>query len=238
MLMLYPKMLKVQARKLAKDEDLSAEQIAEIFSKEVQKGKHDFLPTPRTIRNWLKQSDRTDVAAKNQVEFGQDLLVVKARETHDIEIYTHDRKVFKKSDKILNEERLETFFNRLLVGNRYYLIEVDMLFKYFRFFDRESNKYVSSELRYLCERFCKIIESLSRFIGIHSDVVVSWEEGLGTKYKLVPGGDFDRFYNELTNDDTRVRAESRLSDKADRLVYECRDAYREYRSSVRETLYL
>ena len=229
-------MLKVRARQLAKEEDLSAEQIAEIFSKEVEKGKHDYLPTPRTIRNWLKKGDRTE--AEKPVESGKDPLIIKARETHDVEIYTHDRKVFKESDKILNEERLETFFNRLVVGGRYYLIEVDMLFKYFRFFDRESNKYVSSELLYLCERFCKIIERLSRFIGIHSDVVVSWEDGLGTKYKLVPGGDFDRFYNELTNDDTRVRAESRLSDKADRLVYECRDAYREYRSSVRETLYL
>lgn len=124
------------------------------------------------------------------------------------------------------------------MGNRFYLIDVDMLLKYLSFFDRESNKYVSFELRYLCEIFCKIIERLGHFIEIHSDVISGWEEGLGTKYKLVPGGNFDRFYDELTNDSTRVRAESRLSHKAERLVHESRDAYREYRSNVRETLYL
>jgi len=167
-----------------------------------------------------------------------DPLVVNAREEDYAEIHKYDREVFKKSDKILNEDRLDIFFDRLLVGNRFYLIDVDILNKYLRFFEKEGNKYVSSDLLYQCERYCKLIDSLFRFIEKHSDAVVDWEEGRGTKYKLVPGGNFDRFYKELTNDNTRVRSERRFNDKADRLVYECRDAYKEYRSIVRETLYL
>lgn len=224
--MTLPKEVKERALQLA-SEGNSAEKVANILEKEFPK---DY-PSSRTVRIWVEKE-------RQRKEEESDSLVADVRGEHLAEIYGHDRKVFKKSNIILDEERLETFFNRLLVGGRYYLIEVDMLLKYLRFFDRESNKYITFEIRYLCEQFCKIIENLYHLISIHSDAVVQWEEGLGTKYKLVPGGNFERFYKELTNDHTRVRAETRLSDKADRLVYKCRDAYREYRSIVRETLYL
>ncbi|MFC2051885.1 hypothetical protein ACFLT4_04070 [Chloroflexota bacterium] len=221
---------------MAEVDDLSAEQIADLFSKECQQHKLESVPTPRTIRNWLKKSDR--IEDEKPVVSGKDPLVVKAREEYYTEIIKHDRGGFKKSDKILNEDRLDKLIDRLLIGNRFYLIEVSMLNEYLKYFEKESNKYVISELLCQCERCCKTIDRLFRFIEKHSDVVADWQEGLGTKYKLVPGGDFDRFYHELTNDSTRVRAETRLSNKADRLAKECRDAYKEYRSTVRETLYL
>jgi len=71
-----------------------------------------------------------------------------------------------------------------------------------------------------------------------SVVIGDFKDGLGHRFTLVPGGDFDRFYEELTNDDTRVRVERRLSDKSDRLAKECRDTYKAYRAKVRDILYL
>lgn len=53
--MSYPKSLKERAIQLAQDK-LSAEQIAAIFSKEVESKKHDYEPTPKTIRKWLSEA--------------------------------------------------------------------------------------------------------------------------------------------------------------------------------------
>ena len=54
--MSYPNSLKERARQLAEAQDLSAEQIAVIFSKEAIDGEHDYQPTPRTIRTWLSKT--------------------------------------------------------------------------------------------------------------------------------------------------------------------------------------
>jgi uncharacterized protein (TIGR04255 family) len=76
-------------------------------------------------------------------------------------------------------------------------------------------------------------EGVSHFLTI-----VSSGEARGLLYKLYPGGDSERFYDYLTNDNTRPRAETRFGEKVDRLAKECQHAYKEYRSGVRETLFL
>lgn len=81
-----------------------------------------------------------------------------------------------------------------------------------------------------------MMKRLEHFLRIHCDMISSDDTGI--KYKLFPGGDADRFYDELTNDNTRPRAERRLAEKVDRLAKECEVAYKEYRSNIRETLFL
>jgi len=152
--------------------------------------------------------------------------------------FEHDSKLFVDSDEIMNENRLDILLNRLLVGNRFYLNEVAMLFKYCKYFEKESNKYVISNLRCKCDRSCKMIERLRYFIEVHSYYLEVNDDELGMKYKLIPGGDYDRFYKHLTNDYTQSRVVRIFNEKTDRLVLECSDAYKKYRSTVRETLYL
>ena len=52
--MLYPDSLKQRAKQLAND-GISAEKIAELFSKEAEKGQHTYYPDQRTIRNWIRR---------------------------------------------------------------------------------------------------------------------------------------------------------------------------------------
>ncbi|MFH1652292.1 MAG: hypothetical protein ABID87_09375, partial [Chloroflexota bacterium] len=153
------------------------------------------------------------------------------------EMKQHDRRVFQESDEILNENNLDILLDRLLIGNRFYFDEARMLGMYLLYFEKESNKYVIPVLNEHSKKCYKIIDSLSRFIEYHSDIVRSGESR-GTKYKLYPGGDAERFYDELTNDKTRPKAERRMANKVERLTNECREAYKKYRSIIRETLFV
>lgn len=56
--MAYPESLKKRAIELSKD--YSAEQIADIFSKEVNKWKLKRMPDARTIRNWLSEEKKQE----------------------------------------------------------------------------------------------------------------------------------------------------------------------------------
>jgi excisionase family DNA binding protein len=148
-------------------------------------------------------------------------------------ISRHDRKIFRESDNILNENRLDS----LIVGNRFYQDEWQMLAEYLIFFDKVSQRYIDSDLRELCKTSNRAMERLLHFMEIHHEIVSSGE-ARGLLYKLYPGGDSERFYDYLTNDNTRPRAETRFGEKVDRLAKECQHAYKEYRSGVRETLFL
>lgn len=212
----YPKKIIERAIQLA-DEGHSAERIVELMSKETEW--KDDIPTARTVRNWLKKE-----------RYAQEYPLTE-------EMREHDREVFKKSDEILNEDRLDTLIHRLLIGNRYYFEEIVMLFRCASFFEKESNKYVIPNLRQQCVKCCKMIDRLSHFMELHSYYLGVKDDELGMKYKLIAGGDYDRFYNNL-KDGQIQKVERIFSNKADRIARECRDAYKEYRSAVRETLYL
>ena len=218
----YRKKTIEQAKQLA-SKGFSARQIADRLSKDkdanINYGNIIRSPDERTVRYWLKKE-------RNIQEYP---LTEEMRE--------HDREVFKKSDEILNEDRLDKLINRLLIGNRYYFEEIVMLFRYVSFFEKESYKYVIPNLRQQCVRCCKMIDRLSHFIEIHSYYLEVDDDELGMKHKLIAGGDYDRFYNNLIDGQIQ-KVERIFSNKADRIARECRDAYKEYRSIVRETLYL
>ncbi len=184
---------------------------------------------------WHLRNDYTDI--KQLSEEGLTEEVDTEERALAEEMREHDREIFKKSDEILNEDRLDKLINRLLIGNRYYFEEVVMLFRYASFFEKESYKYVIPNLRQQCVRCCKMIDRLSHFIEIHSYYLEVEDDKLGRKYKLIAGGDYDRFYNKLKGGQIQ-KVERIFSNKADRIARECRDAYKEYRSIVRETLYL
>ena len=86
-------------------EGYSPEQVIEKLSKE-EGWKDSDIPDPRTIRNWIKKD-------KEGKEKKSDSSNADARDEHSAEIHRHDREVFRKSDRILNEEKLEKFFDRL-----------------------------------------------------------------------------------------------------------------------------
>jgi len=184
---------------------------------------------------WHLRNDYTDIKQLSEEGLTEEV----DTEEHALteEMREHDREVFKKSDEILNEDRLDTLIHRLLIGNRYYFEEIVMLFRCASFFEKESNKYVIPNLRQQCVRCCKMIDRLSHFIEIHSYDLDVMDDELGMKYKLIAGGDYDRFYNNLIDGQIQ-KVERIFSNKADRIARECRHAYKEYRSTVRETLYL
>lgn len=149
----------------------------------------------------------------------------------------HDRSVFIESETILTEKGLDRLLDRLL-GFRFYTEEAVMLYRYLKFFDMESNKYIIPELRHRSDSCYRMILRLYKFFSKHCDIISDFEHELGIKYKLYPGGSASRFYKILTNDKTRGRVENRFDKKVERLVEECRDAYKAYRAIVRETLIL
>ncbi|MFC2024423.1 helix-turn-helix domain-containing protein [Chloroflexota bacterium] len=162
---------------------------------------------------------------------------VNAANIQNTQLLFHEQKIFRESDDILNENRLDSLVNRLIVGIRFYEDEWQMLAKYLAFFDKVSQRYINANLRELNNRLNQAMERMLHFMEIHSEIV-SHGDPRGLKYKLYPGGNSERFYDHLTNDKTRPRAERRLGEKVDRLARECQHAYKEYRSSVRETLFL
>ena len=198
--------------------------------------KSQFESPPSTQRETLKDESLTGNSSK-----GSDPILLEAQQREALqmsqEVRNHDIKIFRESDDILNENGLDSLVYRLIVGKRFYEDEWQMLAKYLTFFDKVSQRYINSNLRELCKRSNKAMERLLHFMEVHSEIITNVDPR-GLKYKLYPGADSERFYNYLTNDKTRTRAEGRMGKKVDRLAKECQDAYKEYRSSVRETLFL
>lgn len=151
-------------------------------------------------------------------------------------ISKHDSEAFKNSDKILSENEMDRIIHRLHYF-RYYSTQIETLYEYLIFLEKESNKYINPNLQQQCKRSYEATKRLTHFIEVHADATAYHDDKRGTRYKLVPGGNESRFYRLLTNDDSRGRTEDRFTQKVIKLVDECQAAYKEYRAAVRDNLY-
>ena len=207
--MTYPPKLKEEAIRLHKEDGRSAEWIAAEFSK--NKPPED-RPSERTIRKWLE---------KQEVKQDSDALggFSQARR--------HDKKVFRQSDEILSEKDMMRIEWNIAAGARMSIHDGTKCEKLDWFFGFESNKYILKELRSKCEYFVGCLQELGRFLGQHFyPLDYKGYAGLGqpheSRFKVKQGG-YD--YHEIE------REMHRLTEKA-------LEAYKSYRSIIRETLYI
>lgn len=103
----------------------------------------------RTIERWVAYGrDELEIASReSETTIGE-----KEHKEYPKEVRKHDVRIFEESDGILDENKLDTLIDRLIVGGRFYSYEGQMLIDFLKFFDKESNKYVSSKIREQCER--------------------------------------------------------------------------------------
>ncbi|MHA1940080.1 MAG: hypothetical protein ACW97O_17945, partial [Candidatus Thorarchaeota archaeon] len=218
-LMLYPDWLKEQAAKLAREEQRSAEQIADIFEKEADQRKHDYRPTPRTIRNWSKEAERRQSSSTTQQS---DL----ARR--------HDLTIFENSDSIWEEREILGFLSRLYSDHHHIINDAEFgkLGEYSDFFTYEGNQYIQSRLRDLSRHLSEAIADLVNFVGRE------FSHHRETQAKLHPGlrdpWDYRRPQNHWNSDRKRyMKYEQHLKN----LIDVVEKAYKAYRAEVRETLF-
>lgn len=84
-----------------------------------------------------------------------------------VQVAIHDREIFEKSDKILNEDGFERLFECLKL-NSFYDSQLTGILCFQEYFKSESHKYVDWHLDYICLRLCRSLFNLSEFIQVNS----------------------------------------------------------------------
>jgi hypothetical protein len=212
--MAYPKSLIERARKLSKEEDLSAEVIADIFSKEAAHGKHNYEPSARTIRNWLLKEKQSALASE-QINLAR----------------RHDGEIFEKSESIMDEQDLRKIVKIFLKYNELTWHRDIQLESYLKFFDLESNQFIFKDLRNQSNQFLESLYNLRTFIIKNSHPL----ESTYASFELWITG---LHHNKDDWDEETWQAYHQLEAKLHKLVDDADKAYRAYRAVVRGTLLL
>ena len=147
----------------------------------------------------------------------------------------HDKDIFKASDSIINEHDIVKIFQRLAGSAEFYLSQAESLFEFLKFFDYESNKYISKILHDSVKRTIDNLEKLYAFMW--SDIFFCPRPHVeDMKYKLWYAG---HVIDELGIDqETRDKQFQEYWEKLKSFVQDARCAYTDYRSNVREILFL
>ena len=147
----------------------------------------------------------------------------------------HDKDIFKASDSIINEHDMVKTFDRLAGFAEFYESQAYSLIKFLKFFDYESNKYISKVLHDSVKRMIDNLNKLCKFMesGIFFSPNPHKED---MKLKL--------WYAHTVIDEMRIDQETRDKqfyeywEKLKSFVQDARCAYKDYRSNVREILFL
>ena len=147
----------------------------------------------------------------------------------------HDIDIFKNSDSIINEHDMKEIFYRLEGFAEYYESQSISLFKFLQFFNYESNKYISKILYDSTKRMIDKIEELSKFM--HSDIFFTPDpDREDIKLNLWHAG---HVIEEMGIDqETRDKQFYEYWENLKSLVQDARSAYTDYRSDMREILFL
>jgi hypothetical protein len=185
----------------------------------------------RTIERWIasglleleKQIQASETIAINEKKH--------EREEYSLKAIEHDKEIFEKSNYILNEDKLDALVQRLRVERSFYKFEAAMLSKYVTFLGKESNKYIVSNLREQAERCNRMMQELSHFLDVQPSSIIDVDND-------DPHG-IKRHFNFLLFEAVMPRlSQRRLDNKVVRLSEECQTTYKEYRSVIRETLFI
>lgn len=214
--MAYPKKLKERAIELA--EDMSAEEIANLFSKEADGKEHNYRPDPRTIRSWISQANEKQMA----------LTPEQLNQTR-----RHDRRIFRESDDILKEGDVRSIYSRLY-NNEIHWEQQTKLQKFCWFFSYESNQYIDAELHHQTEHFIDTVDKLGKFVGDNFYPMETYPTAPAKSELFIPSHHQWKFQWEEEIWQKYHKLEPELYRLNDSML----EAYKSYRAAVRETLFI
>lgn len=149
----------------------------------------------------------------------------------------HDIEIFQKADAIMSEKNLVGLLESLQAGHCYRDSQSSKLDEFLWFFDYESNRYVSKKLYDLAERLCDALHELGRFLWASDAFFDVPRGGPGNDqlFKLYPA--YEIIERRGVDETEYHKQRSEYVDKLEKIVETTRQAYKDYRIHIRETLF-
>jgi len=151
----------------------------------------------------------------------------------DTEAIKFDKRVFIRSDNIVNERDLRNLLLGLELHRRYKLSEYLKMARYWEFMGLESNKYQHSLIQRNQNRIVSNLDELLIFLKLEFREEDKSKKGKEVECQLEPAG---MWY--LHNEADQVRKMTQAQDDLDKLLQSVRESFRAYRGSIRNVLYL
>ena len=193
-------------------EGYSPEKIVDVLSRDSDWNKED-VPTPKTIRNWLKQS-----AVKKPVLTGREKDLARQR----------DILIFKKSDEILKEGNVIYYTDKLQTPDWPYRSSIlDKIAEYCHYFSLEGNKYIDNQISELCDKF------INALITVH-DLAATYYFTEGDRTVFMPAG-YQHYLNGTDEGQPEYKEAARQLATLAKKTYK---AYINYRNAIKTTLYI
>jgi hypothetical protein len=182
---------------------------------------------PSDIRSWILDIRKppTDIDTKqNEETTNKEKLSDKA--------ITHDIKIFTESDEILSEKDLRNIYFQLH-SNQLYWDDGDKSVKFMWFFGHESNQYVTKELRNKCTELIDSLNELWDFVGIRFFPADGNARRVRSELWIPSTEEYKHNWDEETWGKYH-NLEPELYKLADNTL----EAYKNYRATIRELLYV
>jgi hypothetical protein len=113
-------------------------------------------------------------------------------ETTSAEVIEHDKNIFKDSDKILSEEKLNALLYSLRNDHSYNWSSAVDVINYIRYFEKIQNNFLCENINGLKEEFITLLDNLYSFSGSKFFVYPEKQTGDNTRFCLQPNLNIDR----------------------------------------------
>lgn len=170
----------------------------------------NYLATPQTADDW-----------EREIKFKR---------------YNHDLEIFRQSNEILDEDKLETLCYWLMCDDSYRKSHKMPLNEYERFFKKASSSYLNDMLNESCSKLVESVTLLNNFLGKHFFYKpLNNDDDDDMRFCLYPDLNIDRAVRGgLIN----PRLYEQFADEMVDLVDKVKEAYKNYRKMIKENLFV
>lgn len=148
---------------------------------------------------------------------------------------THDIKIFRASERQLNEQRLFDFFSRLTAEHACWFEESNKADDLMHFLSGHENTYLTTEVKEQAGLFIKSLKALMIFVATHFVVFPQKQPEGNPRLCMYPDGNWDRALS-VTQENSDIYDE--LSTELNDLVRKTRENYASYREKVKHNLFI
>jgi hypothetical protein len=149
----------------------------------------------------------------------------------------HDIEVFAEANKILNEEDLMSFLFFIEANCIYYEHHARILYDFLRFFELESNKYISKRIYDSNLRMLNALNDLFTFMSDFNVFFLIPQDTIkrNPRFKLYPS--WEIIEKQKLDPEEYDKKVTIYVDKLHKLVGAVRTSYKDYRANIREILF-
>ena len=195
------------------------------------------------IKSWWLREFRVPVASPSkETERGDEELpdpTVKVRQSEDdhagidTEAIKFDKRVFLRSDKMMNERDLRNLLLGLELHRSYKLSEYLKLARFGEFMGLEGNQYQALQIKQSLNNLLKDLGELVTFLKLEFVEEAQGNQIKDPEYRLDPAG-----LRYLKAEEAQASHIAQAQSMLDSLIQAARESYRAYRAGIREVLYI